>query len=505
MPTGYGYVRDSEPLAVDWAAVSKKFTDQLKTQEEQRLATKKDILDKRTEFTKTLLNKPVGQNTALNRIMSGFADQLREYSLTNLDDFKAKNKDLKAYNAWENNAKSGTDLLFEAVESFNTNFDNYAKRAQDGTASQIEVFMHELTQDYTDFGSVSLDVDPKTGEVIISELGEDGNPTGKTLDVSQLGYFSKFTRDKYNIDTEVGNIAKGLGTKFLQDSEGNSLKYQGMLYEEIVNNDELMKGLDTEISALIDEGFELESVLADSLNYSIVTDKTDDETKLFFNQDTNQFEISETQKKAAFDHVKQKLMNALNIDRRDAPKEKPKDRVRETLDLINTVRLSGGKVPPELFTQLLKDKGLTDAQIAATFPDGIEEDAFNELSINLESLLTGLTPELLQSSQVDNKKNAKTGEANINKELRKLRSVGITATYDRTNNQITLNKLGGDEKDAAPINIEGQSLTQIYDSILNEIPLYQSIDDIFTLLEFQSATRKRRGQQAPGDIIFNVN
>ena len=359
MPTGYGYVRDSEPLAVDWSAVSKKFTDQLKTQEEQRLATKKDILDKRTEFTQTLLNKPVGQNTALNRIMSGFADQLREYSLTNLDDFKAKNKDLKAYSAWENNAKSGTDLLFEAVESFNTNFDNYAKRAQDGTASQIEVFMHELTQDYTDFGSVSLDVDPKTGEVIISELGEDGNPTGKTLDVSQLGYFSKFTRDKYNIDTEVGNIAKGLGTKFLQDSEGNSLKYQGMLYEEIVNNDELMKGLDTEISALIDEGFELESVLADSLNYSIVTDKTDDETKLFFNQDTNQFEISETQKKAAFDHVKQKLMNALNIDRRDAPAEEVLTAEEQQYNLIRKysfIASYGDEVPQDFIDNLLTKK-----------------------------------------------------------------------------------------------------------------------------------------------------
>ncbi len=356
MPTGYGYVRDSEPLAVDWSAVSKKFTDQLKTQEEQRLATKKDILDKRTEFTKTLLNKPVGQNTALNRIMSGFADQLREYSLTNLDDFKAKNKDLKAYNAWENNAKSGTELLFEAVESFNTNFDNYAKRAQDGTASQIEVFMHELTQDYTDFGSVSLDVDPKTGEVIISELGEDGNPTGKTLDVSQLGYFSKFTRDKYNIDTEVSNIAKGLGTKFLQDSEGNSLKYQGMLYEEIVNNDELMKGLDTEISALIDEGFELESVLADSLNYSIVTDKTDDETKLFFNQDTNQFEISETQKKAAFDHVKQKLMNALNIDRREPKAEDeptPQEIQTNLIRKFDFVARNKDKIPPEYINQVL--------------------------------------------------------------------------------------------------------------------------------------------------------
>ena len=68
MPTGYGYVRDSEPLAVDWAAVSKKFTDQLKSQEDERLATKKEILDNRADFQKTLLDRPVGQNTALNNI-----------------------------------------------------------------------------------------------------------------------------------------------------------------------------------------------------------------------------------------------------------------------------------------------------------------------------------------------------------------------------------------------------------------------------------------------------
>ena len=74
MPTGYGYVRDSEPLAVDWSAVSRKFTDQLKSQEEERLATKKQILDERADFQKTLLNRPVGQNTALNNIMSGFSD-----------------------------------------------------------------------------------------------------------------------------------------------------------------------------------------------------------------------------------------------------------------------------------------------------------------------------------------------------------------------------------------------------------------------------------------------
>ena len=95
MPTGYGYVRDSEPLAVDWAAVSKKFTDQLKSQEDERLATKKEILDNRADFQKTLLDRPVGQNTALNNIMSGFANQLSEYSLSNLNQYKGKNKNLQ--------------------------------------------------------------------------------------------------------------------------------------------------------------------------------------------------------------------------------------------------------------------------------------------------------------------------------------------------------------------------------------------------------------------------
>ena len=381
MPTGYGYVRDSEPLAVDWAAVSRKFTNQLKSQEEERLATKKEILDNRADFQKTLLDRPVGQNTALNNIMSGFANQLSEYSLSNLNQYKGKNKNLQEYNAWENNARSGTELLFDAVESFNKNFDNYAQRAQDGSASQIEVFMHELTQDFTDFGKVSVDVDQKTGEVIISELGEDGKPTGKTLDVSQLGYFSRFTRDKYDINGAVGAVAESLGNKFLQDSEGRSLKYQGQLYDEIVSNEELMKGLDTEISALIDEGFELESVLADSMNYKIVTNKTDEENKLFFNQDTNQFEITESQKQAAFDHVKQKLMNALNIDRREPEAEDELTAQEIQTNLIRKfdfVARNKDKIPPEFINQVLTPE--EQVQFTKYIEDsGVDENALGNV------------------------------------------------------------------------------------------------------------------------------
>ena len=75
-------------------------------------------------------------------------------------------------------------------------------------------------------------------------------------------------------------------------------------------------------------------------------------------------------------------MNTPNIDRREPAADKPKDKTRETLDIINTVRLSGGKVPPDLFTQILTDKGLTDEQVAATDPPGVDDEVYNELSVS---------------------------------------------------------------------------------------------------------------------------
>ena len=477
MPTGYGYVRDSEPLAVDWSAVSRKFTDQLKSQEEERQATKKQILDERADFQKTLLNRPVGQNTALNNIMSGFSDQLRQYSLANLNLFKGKEKNLQEYNAWENNARSGTQLLFDAVESFNKNFDNFAQRAQDGTASQIEVFMHELTQDFTDFGRVSVDVDQKTGEVIISELGEDGKPTGKTLDVSQLGYFSKFTRDKYDIDGAVNTIAENLGTKFLQDSEGRSLRYQGQLYDEIVGNEELMKGLDTEISALIDEGFELESVLADSMNYQIVTNKTDEENKLFFNQNTNQFEITETQKQAAFDHVKEKLLRALNIDRREPEAEDELTDSQIQSDLIRkiqTVALYGDKVPRTLIEQLLTEEELDEYDKLVESQGG--KDAIQGLVDDITTVvgLSDLTEEQFNNND------------KVNQALAGLQALGIDASIagGRLAARIITIKERGDKGQGITINTKNKTQQQIIDEIVRLVPSVRSLEDLATSLAF---------------------
>ena len=515
MPVGYGYDKNTQPLFIDWSEISKSFTDEIKARKEKGETEKQSILDNRQEFDKLLVDRPSGQNEVANAVITSAVDQIKEYSLANFNRYKDKQTTLGQYKNFENNLNSSTSLLFDAVGNFNKNFDEFATRAQNGTASQIEVFMHEMMQNYTDFGRIAVNVDPRTGSIIIGQLDENGEVTDKTLDVSQLGYFSKYKRDTYNINGEVAKVADALGTKFIQDSSGKSLKYQGMMYDELVNNEELMKGLDAEVNSLIDQGFELESVLADSMGYKIVTDKSDNPNELYFNQDSNEFEISDTQKQAAFQHVRDKLARAITVERKEPQPDKPKDKVRETLDIINTVRLSGGEVNPKLFTQMLKDLGLTEDEINATFPNGIDEDVYKEFNTDLTKFVRGITAEQIMDAIKNDKPLA------LNQQLYNLRQLGISSRFveptraekrvaeqndqDIPQGFITINSVGGKAVDEFKIPItDGMSLTSLISDIVSEIPVYQSPDDImFRLLIIAGGTPDGAAPGAVDYLFFN--
>ena len=513
MPVGYGYSADTQPVFIDWAKISKDFTDQVQARKDIAQTEKENILQNRKDFNQTLIDRPSGQNEVANSVMSATATQIKDTSVNNFNRYKNKEITLQQYKNFENNLNSGTDMFFDAVKNYNQNFNEFATRAQNGSASQVEVFMHELMQNYTDFGRIQVNVNPANGSLIFAQLDKDGKVTDKTLDVSQIGYFSKYKRDKYNINAAVGTIAQGLGNKFIQDSKGNSLKYQGMMYDELITNDTLMKGLDLEVQSLIDQDSELESVLADSMGYKIVTEKTDNPNELYFNQDANVFEITDGQKQAAFQHVRDKLARAITVERKAAPDEKPRDKVRETIDTINAVRLAGGVVDKQLFTSLLKNLGLDDIQIAKTFPDGIDDNSFSEFNTDLTGFVSGITADTLNQAVSDGKPGALTNQ------LRKLRQLGIGANYQdaskldrnyaKQNNQpeplgfISINALNGDDENAFRIPLtEGLDILDLYDEIVSQIPIYASPADIAFRLEMISDRIKSSKNRAPGDILF---
>jgi len=513
MPVGYGYSPDIQPVFIDWAKISKDFTDQVQARKDIAQTEKENILQNRKDFNQTLIDRPSGQNEVANSVMSATATQIKDTSVNNFNRYKNKEITLQQYKNFENNLNSGTDMFFDAVKNYNQNFNEFATRAQNGSASQVEVFMHELMQNYTDFGRIQVNVNPTNGSLIFAQLDKDGKVTDKTLDVSQIGYFSKYKRDKYNINAAVGTIAQGLGNKFIQDSKGNSLKYQGMMYDELITNDTLMKGLDLEVKSLIDQDSELESVLADSMGYKIVTEKTDNPNELYFNQDANVFEITDGQKQAAFQHVRDKLARAITVERKAAPDEQPKDKTRETIDIINTVRLAGGKVDPKLFTGLLKNLGLDDKQIADTFPDGIDEDVFKEFNTDLTSFVKNITSVQI----VDAIKNDKP--LGLNKQLFALRQIGISSRFveptrsekkvAEQNSQpipqgyITINTVGGKAVDEFKIPItEGMSLTALIGDIVSEIPVYQKPEDILFRLQVIAAREAATDEAGEVDLLF---
>ena len=70
MATGYGYVRDKEPLSINWAEISKGFNDRLNEAEAERQSKRDDIQKQYDELTQELINKPTGADTDLNNAIS---------------------------------------------------------------------------------------------------------------------------------------------------------------------------------------------------------------------------------------------------------------------------------------------------------------------------------------------------------------------------------------------------------------------------------------------------
>ena len=56
-------------------AIGKEMTDFIKSDQESRTKRKEEIQNQYSDFTKTLVDKPVGYNTDLNDVISSYTNQ----------------------------------------------------------------------------------------------------------------------------------------------------------------------------------------------------------------------------------------------------------------------------------------------------------------------------------------------------------------------------------------------------------------------------------------------
>ena len=126
--SGFGYVRDTKPVVTDWAQVGRDMGKVITDEFTDREARKSDIEKQSAEIAKNLLDAPVGQYEQANRFVADFSSQAQQQALADLRLLKNNAISEREYYNRRANLKSGTDLMFTAVNKFNENYDFcYAK------------------------------------------------------------------------------------------------------------------------------------------------------------------------------------------------------------------------------------------------------------------------------------------------------------------------------------------------------------------------------------------
>jgi hypothetical protein len=210
----YGYVRDKEPLNINWSEVSKNFSDNLKEQEKVRQDKRDDIQKQYSELTKSLIDRPQGANSDLNTVIGSYSDQASQAALANLNKLKRGEISEREYYTRRANMKSSTENFFLYADKFNSqlaeNMELVQSQDPDKQASGRMINQLSIAQEFLDFKNTTAIIDPATDELILVRKDEDGNPTDEVIDVTQLGYLSTEKELAFNYR---GDIQKRLANR----------------------------------------------------------------------------------------------------------------------------------------------------------------------------------------------------------------------------------------------------------------------------------------------------
>ncbi len=220
----YGYVRDKEPLGINWAEISKNFNDRLAADEAERQGKRDDIQKQYDELSQQLIDKPTGADTDLNSAISSFTTQASQASLDALNRLKRGEISEQEYYNRRANLKSSTSNLFLYANNFNNQLQENLALIQsqdpDKQGSGRMAFQMALAQDMLNFKNTVAIIDPATDEVMLVKTDEEGNPTNEVVSVSQLGNLSSQKEMSYNYKGRIARALENRGVaKYTKDGK----------------------------------------------------------------------------------------------------------------------------------------------------------------------------------------------------------------------------------------------------------------------------------------------
>jgi len=392
MALGYGYVRDDDPVQVNWSEISKNFTDRIKADQVDRQKRKDDIQEKYNELQKDLINKPQGYNTDLNKVVGSFAGQASTASLDLLNKLKRGEISEQEYYTKRANLKSSTENFFLYSKNFNDNYSRLMDLAKSNDPnkrlSAKAIYQMGLATDMLDFKNTTAIIDPGTNELILVKTDEDGNPTNEIVNVSQLGYLSSDEELSYNYKQKIADSLKLKGTKKYKDSTGKEVIT--ILGAEL-DSTQANEAIDAVAESLLGDESQVISILAQN-GYEFTQDENmkGEPNTIYYDINTNKYEYD---RQAAKDILVEEVKGAIPETVLEVEQKTAAELLREELEieaLQNQVELGDIKIS-EALKKIGKDLSTFNSQLEADINNSLGDDFNDNYANNRKAFLRGDT------------------------------------------------------------------------------------------------------------------
>ena len=218
--TFYKYQPQAPSTNVNWAEVSKNFTDILSDEVRVRDEKKAAINEGTRELQRTLNTTEQGLHGTANQWMLKGAAEIQE--VMSMQDRLLQNGSLRLsdYTVMRQNLVDGTDGMLALFKTFNTEYKERMARASDaggaeGAQSQeLEAWAMQQIEGFANFSSSAYIVNPETGTGSVGMIGDDGEVSRNPNDlrsVASLNGMMGQQYDYYDLEESTQAMAADLG------------------------------------------------------------------------------------------------------------------------------------------------------------------------------------------------------------------------------------------------------------------------------------------------------
>lgn len=221
MPEGYGYQSSGAAGYVNWAEVTKGFTDMLSKENADREARKAAYDQRDRDIAKEIADSPMGQFKDANDFTSNYVESATKQKLIASKLFKAGQISEKQYTLMNNNIEDGTKTLYSITQAYQDKYAQKMKGITDGGLQALNTHLMSTIEGFADFQKSKAIIDPSTGVVNLAKMQFNGK-TGiweMTKDIMPVGSAMRNIGTDiatFDVDAATTKTIAGMGT--LKDS-----------------------------------------------------------------------------------------------------------------------------------------------------------------------------------------------------------------------------------------------------------------------------------------------